>query len=129
MYSKFRGTVTEYKNLHSWVNKNFGRPRKCDDCGTTTAKRYDWATIENRYTKLRSDWRRLCRSCHQKLDAELFVGKRFAGKTHSTVSKQKTSQTMKQYYKDNPDFLDFSRRQLDRARKIRWDKWRAEHGK
>jgi len=117
-YSQFNGTVTQYKNLHQWVNKQFGRPGVCEDCGTTDAKRYDWAAIGGRYTKLRADWKRLCRSCHQKFDAELFIGKRFAGKSHSDKSKLKTSTTMKDYWKNHPEkYLETRRKSAETIRK------------
>lgn len=102
-YSEFKGTITQYKNLHLWVNQNFGRPRLCEECGTTKAKRYDWAAIEGRYTRKREDWRRLCRSCHQAFDAHLFAGKRFSGKRHLDESKRKTSETMRAYWTANPE--------------------------
>lgn len=102
-YSNFPGTITQYKNLHKWISDEFGRPSLCEDCGTTEAKRYDWAAIDNRYTKLREDWRRLCRSCHQKFDVDAFVGKRFSGMTHTAASKAKTSATMKEYWAKHPE--------------------------
>jgi hypothetical protein len=105
MYSEFPGTTTEYKNLHQWVNTHFGKPHLCDECGTTDAKRYDWAAIEGRYTKDRKDWRRLCRSCHQKFDAHLFIGKRFSGKQHREDSKRRTSETLKAYWAAHPEQL------------------------
>jgi len=101
-YSKFNGTISQYKYLHVKVSKTFGRPKLCEDCGTTTAKRYDWANQGNNYgypyVVKREDWKRLCRSCHQKQDAELFIGKRFSGHTHTAESKAKTSATLRKRY-------------------------------
>lgn len=71
LYPNFNGTVQEYKKLHGWVRRNFTRPNTCDHCKTADAKRYDWATIENRYTKNRDDWENLCRSCHIKSDGRI----------------------------------------------------------
>lgn len=106
-YSKFNGTMSQYKYLHVKVNKAFGRPQKCEDCGTTTARRYDWANLGNNYgypyVVKREDWRRLCRSCHQMLDAELFLGKRFAGKSHKATSRAKTSETLRKYWAEHPE--------------------------
>jgi hypothetical protein len=70
-YPNFNGTEQEYKALHSWIRRNFVRPAECEHCGTTDAKRYDWATIDNRYTKIREDWENLCRSCHIKSDGRI----------------------------------------------------------
>lgn len=71
LYPNFNGTAQEYKALHGWVRRNFIRPSACDHCKTETAKRYDWATIDNRYTKLREDWENLCRGCHIKSDGRI----------------------------------------------------------
>lgn len=70
-YPNFNGTEKEYKKLHKWVRLNFPKPAECDHCKTQSAKRYDWAAIENRYTKVRSDWEYLCRSCHIKSDGRI----------------------------------------------------------
>lgn len=71
LYPNFQGTVQEYKKLHKWVGQNFVKPNDCERCGISTAKRYDWATVDNRYTKLRKDWEYLCRSCHIKSDGRI----------------------------------------------------------
>ncbi len=110
-YSGFKGSVTEYKRLHEWVSYHFGRPQMCEDCGTTEAKRYDWAAIDNRYTKLREDWKRLCRSCHQKFDADVFEGKRFTGKKHTEESKRKASEAMKKKWVENRELWKLRRNQ------------------
>ena len=106
-YSKFNGTVSHYKHLHRKVAKVFGTPSECEDCGTTEAKRYDWANLGNNYgypyVVKREDWKRLCRSCHQKLDAALFEGKRFTGKKHKPESRAKTTETLKKYWAEHPE--------------------------
>lgn len=107
-YSEFNGTTSQYKYLHVLVAKRFGKPKKCEDCKTTEAKRYDWANTGNNYgypyIVLREDWIRLCRSCHQKRDAHLFIGKRFAGKKHKEISKAKTSNTLKTFWSNNEEW-------------------------
>jgi len=57
-----------YDLAHRRMDKTYGRPRKCDDCGTKTAKIYDWANISGKYLLNPTDWKRLCRKCHIKLD-------------------------------------------------------------
>src|SRR5580698_917581 len=42
--------------LHNWVEKQLGRPRKCDKCGTTKAKKYEWANKSQKYMRKLSDW-------------------------------------------------------------------------
>lgn len=71
LYPNFNGTVVEYKALHKWVRTNFPALAECDHCSRQDAKQYDWAAIENRYTKLREDWEYLCRSCHIKSDGRI----------------------------------------------------------
>lgn len=106
-YSEFQGTISQYKYLHVKVSKAFGKPNKCEDCKTTTAKCYDWANTGSNYCYpylvIRADWKRLCRSCHQKLDKHLFKGKRFANKSHSLESRAKTSASLKKYWAENPE--------------------------
>lgn len=106
-YSRFNGTSSQYKYLHVLVSKRFGKPNYCENCKTKNAKRYDWANTGNNYgypyKVLREDWKRLCRSCHQKYDLELFKGKRFFGKTHKSTSKNKISETLKKFWAEHPE--------------------------
>lgn len=56
-----------YFALHARVRIARGRPRLCEDCGSTTAKAYDWASVSGKYEDI-SDYRRLCRACHIRKD-------------------------------------------------------------
>jgi len=38
--------------LHTWVKKRLGKLKKCEHCGTTKAKRYDWANKSREYNRL-----------------------------------------------------------------------------
>jgi hypothetical protein len=52
------------------VARKRGKPKRCEECGTTDPKKtYDWANQKGRYDDPQ-DYRRLCRSCHGKLDAQ-----------------------------------------------------------
>jgi hypothetical protein len=62
------GDDVGYKAIHTWMTRHFGQPKLCEHCGTTTAKRFDWANISRKYNHDRSDWLRLCKSCHNKFD-------------------------------------------------------------
>lgn len=53
--------------LHKRLYRRLGQPRKCEQCGTTTARAYDWANMTGRYDDP-SDYKRLCRSCHWRHD-------------------------------------------------------------
>ena len=58
------GASTEYRLLHYWVEKQLGKPLRCDECGATEKRRYHWANVSGEYKRELSDWRRLCVPCH-----------------------------------------------------------------
>lgn len=64
----WKGEDAGYGSKHDWVNKSFGKPKVCNHCGTTKAKKYEWANISGLYKRIRLDWLRLCKSCHMKFD-------------------------------------------------------------
>lgn len=59
----WKGLAAGYQAMHLRVYQARGAPMVCEECGTTTAKIYDWASMTRRYEDP-SDYRRLCRSCH-----------------------------------------------------------------
>lgn len=61
-------TATTIASIHTWIKGIKGKPNKCEDCGTTTAKAYHWSNIDHKYSKNPEDYRRLCVSCHLKYD-------------------------------------------------------------
>ncbi len=58
----------EYFELHKWVYKVKGRPSKCEHCGTSTARKYEWSNISRQYLRDIKDWQRLCIPCHRQYD-------------------------------------------------------------
>lgn len=64
--------------VHQWARKQFGKPSRCETCGTTEAKQFDWANLSGEYRKERSDWKRLCKTCHVKLDHNYGFCKRYS---------------------------------------------------
>jgi NUMOD3 motif len=64
----WRGIDVSYSGLHHWVKKHLGRPSKCEHCGTTTAKKFEWANRSGLYLREVEDWIRLCTSCHRQYD-------------------------------------------------------------
>ena len=64
----WKGYNIGYSGLHVWVEKHLGKPRKCSHCGTTAAKKFEWANISKQYKRNLTDWIRLCTSCHVKFD-------------------------------------------------------------
>lgn len=88
----YRRQKAEYTRLHRWVAKTFPTPAECEHCGTQNAKQYDWASIEDRYTRLRKDWEYLCRSCHIKSDGRIDQlnkggGEKWSGWKHTEDSR------------------------------------------
>jgi len=65
--STWKGGQARYAALHLRVATVRGKPKRCGDCGTTKAKRYEWANLTGRYDDV-NDYRRLCVSCHHKMD-------------------------------------------------------------
>lgn len=57
-----------YTTIHQWVYRIAGKPQICQECGTTKAKRFEWANISGQYKRDINDWRRLCSPCHHRFD-------------------------------------------------------------
>lgn len=66
--SSWKGNRAGYQACHARVIMARGRPLKCEECGTTDPDRYyDWANLTGDFHNI-DDYKRLCRSCHWKLD-------------------------------------------------------------
>ena len=64
----WKGDMIGYQGAHDRINKERGKPSLCDECGTTDKdKRYEWANLSGDYQNI-YDYKRLCDSCHSKLD-------------------------------------------------------------
>lgn len=63
----WRGDDATYSALHLRVEKERGKPCCCEVCGTTEAKRYEWANLTGNYTDV-MDYSRMCTPCHKKYD-------------------------------------------------------------
>lgn len=64
----WKGDKAGYWARHRWLDKNIGRPKKCDSCGDTTKSRYEWANISGNYYRDPNDYIRLCKKCHVAYD-------------------------------------------------------------
>lgn len=64
------GDKVSYPALHTWVRRWKGTPHKCEHCGSTDKKKYEWANIDHKYNRNLDDWIRLCTKCHRKYDKE-----------------------------------------------------------
>lgn len=66
--SSWKADKAGYQALHLRLSAKFGRPKRCDECGTTDPdRRYDWANLTGHYED-ENDYKRMCRSCHWKHD-------------------------------------------------------------
>lgn len=66
----WKGNSVGYQALHTWVARRLGKPKECVECGYTSdnGRQFHWANISGEYLRDLSDWKRLCVSCHHKLD-------------------------------------------------------------
>lgn len=69
-HKHWKGGEASYKAIHQWVQRWYGKPKECDECGRKelTGRKIHWANRSGRYFRNRLDWRRLCQPCHSKFD-------------------------------------------------------------
>lgn len=65
---KWQGDNVGYFALHDWVARQLGRPKKCENCGATKHKKFEWANLSGKYRRDINDWVRLCKMCHVLID-------------------------------------------------------------
>ena len=95
----WKGSKVGYFALHNWVSRKFGKPCKCEDCGSNDKNKiYQWANISNNYLRDRSDWKRLCISCHKKLDSALLARGESHGMSILNNEKVKLIRMMNSYF-------------------------------
>lgn len=64
----WKGDAVGYSGLHAWVRRELGTPSRCENCGTTEAKQFEWANKSGEYKRDLTDWIRLCTLCHRRMD-------------------------------------------------------------
>lgn len=64
----WKGQGASYNVIHRWLSHWYGRPSKCEICGTTKSKKFEWANISGKYIRDRADFKRVCISCHRVMD-------------------------------------------------------------
>lgn len=68
---QWKGVEATYSAFHRRVEARFGRPNKCEVCGTTSPDAtYDWANLTGNYPDP-EDYKRMCRSCHHSFDGRV----------------------------------------------------------
>ena len=65
---RWMGDKVGVAGIHSRVRKMWGKADRCEECGRTDRKMYEWSNSNHKYSENRDEWRMLCRSCHQKHD-------------------------------------------------------------
>ena len=63
-HHEWKADNASYSAIHKWINKWKGRPKFCENCGSTNKNRYEWANIDHKYRRVLEDYIRLCKMCH-----------------------------------------------------------------
>lgn len=81
--SQWKGDNVKYRGAHNRLDRERGRPGRCEHCDTTTALKFEWALrhdaevtkadIDGRfagfpYSPRPTDYLRLCTACHHEYD-------------------------------------------------------------
>jgi hypothetical protein len=61
-----------YGSIHDWVRRLKGKADHCEACGTTKAKKYEYANIDHKYRRVLDDYIPMCASCHRQYDKKRF---------------------------------------------------------
>lgn len=85
----WKGEQTKYRSKHTWIIRNFGKADECEECHKIK-KSYDWSNIDHKYKRGRKNWRKLCRSCHQKYDYKMGLRTKPYAIKKSQENKRKT---------------------------------------
>ena len=72
--SNWKGDNDGKDGLHNWVEKHLGKPKLCEHCRTTKAKKFEWANKSQLYKRDLKDWIRLCTKCHLAYDRSMSKG-------------------------------------------------------
>lgn len=64
----WKGERAKYHVIHKWVTRWKGKPKLCEMCGTTAARKFEWANIDHEYRRVLEDYIRMCTKCHRNYD-------------------------------------------------------------
>lgn len=68
-HHRWAGDNVNYNALHLWVERNKGKPTRCEICGTTDPiVNYEWANRSHEYHRDLDDFFGLCKPCHAEYD-------------------------------------------------------------
>jgi len=63
----WKGNKVGYSALHGWLDNNFEKPDRCEQCGRFN-RRLEWANVSGEYKRDRDDFIVLCVPCHHAFD-------------------------------------------------------------
>ncbi len=62
------GSQKDYREIHYWLARKFGKASHCEFCGTEKG-RIEWAKLKHKkYERKRNNFWQLCRTCHIRYD-------------------------------------------------------------
>lgn len=67
----WKGDNVGYWGIHVWIQKQLGKPNKCEHCNLTNCKKYEWASKNHSYKRDIKEWLRLCTKCHREYDKKI----------------------------------------------------------
>ena len=68
----WKGDEAGYFSKHSWINRHFIKPDKCEICGVKSSN-FNWCSKNHKYTRNIKDYLYLCVSCHKKYDLKFNI--------------------------------------------------------
>ena len=71
--NSWKGDSVGYSALHKWVARHLGKPSKCEACGDTSERKYEWANLSRQYKRDLKDWKRMCTPCHRAYDNSMDI--------------------------------------------------------
>ena len=67
----WKGDFASYQSMHHWVVKYKGKANHCMECGSISAKKYEWSNIDHEYRRVLKDYVSRCTSCHRNYDLRM----------------------------------------------------------
>lgn len=64
----WKGDKAGYHAIHSWLAVHFEKGDHCEECGTKTFSRLEWANLSGDYKRERKDYKAMCPPCHRRFD-------------------------------------------------------------
>jgi len=67
-HQNWQGADAGYEAKHKFMRKNLGKATYCGLNHTHTARRFEWANLDHKYSRNPADYIQLCQSCHRHYD-------------------------------------------------------------